>query len=328
MSDSILIALLVAGIGIFASALASGLETGIYVLNRVRLAVRAGQGDANAHRLRDELKNPARTLSTLLVVNNIANYAGSLGIAAILSMYFADPLWVVILNTLIVVPILFVFAETLPKDIFRTRADTLVYMMSGGLLWVRRLFTVCGLVPLVAGVGNLAARVVGGQHGLDLGPRARVAKLLRESVGSGGLTSHQASLTERVLAMDRLTVSSEMTPWRGVVCLSTSDGHSGLAVAAQRTRRSRLPVVDLQGKVVGTIETMQTLLRPEAEIEDLIQSVPMIPGDTPVLEALEMLRSERKPMAIILSSDTSGKPIGLVTLKDLVEPLTGDLIAW
>ena len=292
------------------------------------MAVRAGQGDLNAHRLRDELKNPARTLSTLLVVNNIANYAGSLGIAAILSMYFTDPLWVVILNTLIVVPILFIFAETLPKDIFRTRADTLVYMMSGGLLWGRRLFTVCGLVPLVAGVGNLAARVVGGQHGLDLGPRARVAKLLRESVGSGGLTSHQASLTERVLAMDRLTVSSEMTPWRGVVSLSTSDGHSGLAVAAQRTRRSRLPVVDLQGKVVGTIETMQTLLRPEAEIEDLIQSVPMIPGDTPVLEALEMLRSERKPMAIILSSDTSGKPIGLVTLKDLVEPLTGDLIAW
>jgi len=73
---------------------------------------------------------------------------------------------------------------------------------------------------------------------------------------------------------------------------------------------------------------MQTLLRPEAKIEDLIQSVPMIPGDTPVLEALEMLRSERKPMAIVLGSDTSGVPVGLVTLKDLVEPLTGDLIAW
>ena len=328
MSDSILIASLIAGLGILASALASGLETGIYVLNRVRLAVRVGQGDRNARRLRDELKDPSRTLSTLLVVNNIANYAGSLGIAAILTLYFTDPLWVVILNTLIVVPILFIFAETLPKDIFRTRADTLVYMMSGGLLLVRRVFTVCGLVPLVAGVGNLAARIVGGQRGLDLGPRARVAKLLRESVGSGGLTSHQASLTERVLAMDRLTVSSEMTPWRGVVSLSTSDGQSGLAVAARRTRRSRLPVVDLRGEVVGTIETMQTLLRPEAKIEDLIQSVPMISGDTPVLEALEMLRSERKPMAIVLGSDTSGVPVGLVTLKDLVEPLTGDLIAW
>ncbi len=328
MTDSILLALCIALFGIFASALASGLETGIYVLNRVRLAVRAGQGNANARRLRDELKSPARTLSTLLIVNNIANYAGSLGIAAILSMYFSDPLWVIILNTLIVVPILFVFAETLPKDVFRTRADTLVYSMSGGLLWVRRFFTVCGLVPLVAGVGHLAARILGGQQGLDLGPRARVAKLLRESVGAGGLTSHQASLTERVLAMDRLTVATEMTPWRGVVSLSTSDGKSGLAVAARRTRRSRLPVVDVQGQVVGTIETMQTLLRPEANIEDLIQSVPMISGDTPVLEALEMLRNERKPMAIVLGSDTSPVPVGLVTLKDLVEPLTGDLIAW
>ena len=42
--------------------------------------------------------------------------------------------------------------------------------------------------------------------------------------------------------------------------------------------------------------------------------------------ALEILRVDRRPLGIVESIE--GRPLGVVTLKDLVEPLLGDLRAW
>ena len=46
-----------------------------------------------------------------------------------------------------------------------------------------------------------------------------------------------------------------------------------------------------------------------------------------MLDALRVMREERHPMAVVQDPAT-GRPLGLVTLKDLVEPLTGPLRAW
>ena len=84
MTTHELIWLLVAFTGLLLSALCSGLEIGLYTINRVRLAVRSGRGDRRAVRLDRELRDPGRSLTTLLIGNNIANYLGSLGIMALL----------------------------------------------------------------------------------------------------------------------------------------------------------------------------------------------------------------------------------------------------
>ena len=328
MNSDLLLPLLIAFLGIAASAIASGTETGIYVLNRVRLAVRAGRGEKRALRLRAEVRRPESLLSTLLLSNNIANYAGSLGVAAILNQQDLGPFTVVVLNTLLVVPLLFIFGETLPKDLFRTRADSWVYVMAMPLKIARWLFTMIGLVPLLDVIARFGAKLLGGSSGLELGPRSRMAMLLRESVLAGGLTSDQVSLADRVLAMEHLTVATEMTRWSGVVKIKASDGSAGLAAAPGRTQRSRLPVVDGRGQVQGMVNVLDTLLDPDAKLEDILKPVPRFPANTRVLDALEQLRRDREPMAIVVSADGGGSPIGLVTLKDLVEPMTGDLAAW
>jgi Mg2+/Co2+ transporter CorB len=51
-----------------ASAFFSGVETGAYSVNRLRLAIRAERGEPRARVLLDELRNPNRWLATLLVL--------------------------------------------------------------------------------------------------------------------------------------------------------------------------------------------------------------------------------------------------------------------
>ena len=328
MNDPLIIPIALATIGILVSAIASGAETGLYVLNRVRLAVRASKLEPRAVRLQAELAQPERTLSVLLIINNIANYAGAFGVAAILSGVGFDSIGVIVLNTLIVVPLLFVLGETLPKDMFRIHADRWLFALATPLRATRWALTVCGLVPLVLLVGRLAASAFGSPSGIDSEPRSRIASLLQESVGVGGLSSDQASLVHRALEMDDRAVAQEMTPWRSVVAIHAKDAQTGLSQAARRTERSRLPILDDEGKVLGVVNVLDTLLAPTASIEDLLQPVVVLPASTRVLDALNQLRLERKPLAIIIDETPQAKPIGLVTLKDLVEPLIGDLRAW
>ena len=315
----------IAAVGVVASALCSGLETGLYVVNRVRLAVRAGRGDGRATRLEQELERPDRLLATLLIANNAANYAGSLGVAAVIET-FVTPIWaIVVLNTVLVVPILFVLGETVPKDLFRTRADQWMPRFGMPLVLARRLLTVIGLVPLFAVISAIVRRVVGVRSEDAGSPRARVTRFIRESHASGSLSEAQLDLADRAMAMRRRTVSGEMTPWRQVVTVPMSDRTVDGRAVARRTLRSRLPVTD-RGRVVGLVEVQDLLLK-DGDLSAAIQSdVPRFRPTTPAFAALESLRHRRRPIGIV--EDAAGRPLGVVTLKDLVEPLLGDLRAW
>ncbi len=324
---SILTSIVVAVIGVVGSALFSGVETGLYVVNRVRLAVLAGRGHRPSVRLEAELERPERLLATLLIANNAANYAGSLGVAAILNT-LALPAWgVVILNTIVVVPILFVLGETIPKDLFRTHADRWTGRFVGPLVLFRRLLTVIGLVPLLSLVDRLVQWLVGGDKGATASPRGRVTRFIRESAASGSLSAAQLDLADRALSLRRLSLAKEMTPWRQVVHVRVPELDRDPRLLARRTMRSHLPVVDAEGRVLGVVGLQDLLL---AEGKDSVASmdvdIPRFRADTPVFAALETLRQSHRPMGVVEGADR--RPLGVVTLKDLVEPLLGDLRAW
>ena len=116
-----------------------------------------------------------------------------------------------------------------------------------------------------------------------------------------------------------------MTPWRQVATVSLDESVVDGRAVARRTLRSRLPVVD-RGRVVGLVEVQELLLNGGELAAATARSVPRFVPTTPAFAALESLRRQRRPMGIV--EDASGRPLGVVTLKDLVEPLLGDLRAW
>jgi CBS domain containing-hemolysin-like protein len=71
------------------------------------------------------------------------------------------------------------------------------------------------------------------------------------------------------------------------------------------------------------LEQIDLYLRPSAGIPELVKPIVHFKRATPVREALLMLREHRCAMGVV--EDDSGRPIGIVTSRDLVEPLTGEL---
>ena len=71
--------------GLVLAYVCSGVETGTYVLNKIRLDLQAESGNRQALRLRGLLQRPEETLTVLLVMSNIANYVASAALVVVLT---------------------------------------------------------------------------------------------------------------------------------------------------------------------------------------------------------------------------------------------------
>jgi len=229
----------------------------------------------------------------------------------------------------IVTPMLFIFAETLPKDLFSAHADKLVYPFARLLAGTMRLFTIVGLLPLITAVCNAGMRMLGTASAAGVyHPRLQVQTLVKEGVGEGVLSEDQSVIVERVMSLGSLRVRDEMQPWHDVRTVGVGDPPALLWDLADQTSLSRFPVVDAGGKVVGVVSVYDLVMHDRdtcPPIDRLMNPPVEIPADTPLREGLARLRHTHAPMAIVTEP---GRPVGVVTMKDLIEPITGELVSW
>lgn len=320
-----------AAIGILGSAMFSGLETGTYTLNRVRLHVLAHAPRSNAAVLDRLLRSPNRLLGTLLVGNNVANYLSSLAIAALLGgAGYGD--WAQVgINAAILTPLLFIFGEVLPKDLFRSHTDRLTYYFARPLLYLQQLLIYSGALPLIDLVSHGLQRIVHGAE-MPLGvlhPRRVVTQLMRESAGHGVISLYQSDMVDRVLQLEQLRVRDVMVPWSEVVAARVSQPPEAIWALADRFPYARLPLLDGQGQPVGILELFDVLRHdPQTcpPLQQLAQPIVRLAPSVSCRTGLVTLQRRYSSMGIVY--ENRHRPVGLVTLKDLVEPIVGELDVW
>ncbi len=314
-------------VGFALSAVYSGLETGFYTINRVRLTVLAAGGERSAIRVRQMVQDAPRTLAVILVGNNTANYLATYGLAELMHETGLSDWGLIAVEVAVVTPLLFVFAETLPKDLFCTHTDRWTYWLSPVITVSRVMFTITLLMPGVSLVTYVTTRLLHGHARDPVTARQRISQLLREGVGAGVLSPAQAALTDRALTLRTQRVDRVMVPWRTVVALPLGAGERARETLIRRNAFTRFPVVDENGRVRGIFAWTDLVIGPGRATGDLMHAHVAMPPGTHVLTALDAMRRQRQPMAVV-EDPATGRPLGIVTMKDLVEPLTGELAVW
>jgi CBS domain containing-hemolysin-like protein len=310
------------------SALTSGIEMGCYALSRVRLAVRAERSspapDRAARILRDELAKPDRLITTLLVANNIFNYIAAIAVTEILANSGYSDWLKAVINVAILTPLLLIGADTIPKEIFRASADRLTYPFAAAVRFVRIVLTCVGIVPTVVLFNRLAERWSGLSSDVEslIEPRQKLATLLKESAAHGVLSEAQTSLVDRVLNLRRTTVRDEMTPWSRVRTIPSHWDTRRASRVLSSLPHAWIPVVDAQGKLVGVVRQIDLHLRTSEPISALLRTPARLSPERGLYDALGDVRAAQAPVGIV---EVNGVPSGLVTIKDLIEPLTGEL---
>ena len=124
---------------LLSSAYFSGIEIAVYCVNRVRLQYNVDRGNRSAKIIKKLLNDPQALICTILIGNNIVNYLASAIFTNIISekMSYANP---GLTATLILAPIMLIFAEVMPKDICQRNADKFLYPASPGIRFFSQIF--------------------------------------------------------------------------------------------------------------------------------------------------------------------------------------------
>jgi CBS domain containing-hemolysin-like protein len=110
-----------------------------------------------------------------------------------------------------------------------------------------------------------------------------------------------------------------------VETLDLSRPEEELRFASTRSRYSRMPAVR-DGVVQGYVHQLDVLRAgPDVPVVDSMRPLPVFEPELPVDRALKRLRTTGQRAALVGKPEA---PRGLVTLKDLVETISGDLAGW
>lgn len=315
------VATVIASLG--ASAFFSGVETGAYTMNRLRLAVRADRGERRARVLIDELSHANRWLATLLIGNTLAGDAASWAIGHLLDGSGLSHAATMAFNAAILLPLIVIVGETLPKELFRQHADTWTVAVAPTARWVRRLLGATGAVALVRWLGDSLAGRFGLTEAESIDARQRVVELLQE--GQGAVDERQVAMASRLLSLSRRAAHELMTPWKRVRTIS----EDALPQVVREILRSRphacYPVTEAGGPCCGVVTAIDLLADEASGIAASMRPPVIVGPGTPALEVLRALRQAGASLAIVVDS---GRPIGVVAVRDVLEPVVGRLSGW
>ncbi len=318
--------LLVCAVNIVLAGAFAGMETGVYMVNKVRVELRAEAGSRPARALRKLMRNGDDILAMLLIGENIHQYLAAFAVSAmfVLGGRGEHAEWYVLGVT---TPLLFVFKDSVPKNVFRRMPETLTYRLARPMLLADVLLKVTGLTYLVRVFSGGLLRLLGRKrvtHSL-FGHEA-LASVVAEGHAAGTLTLSQRDMAHRVMNISRVRLTDVLCPMDRVVSAPPDESREDFLRRIHQHDYSRLPLIAPDGRVVGVVDVYDVLNDDDARpiVEWMIDPL-VIPADVNVTQALYTMQRAKCSLAII---NEGGKHVGIITIKDLVEEIVGELEAW
>ncbi|MEN7973089.1 MAG: CNNM domain-containing protein [Verrucomicrobiota bacterium] len=319
--------------GFLFSALFSGVETGSYMINRIRLRHRERERHKSAMVLSRLLRHPHIFVFTVLIGNNIAIYLlsrevtglylhGGLEEGRVLLGFI--PWTAEMAATLTLMFPLFIFAEVGPKNLFRKQADILMYRLAG----VMRLLVLV-FYPFTWLLKQLFSLLT---HGMNEEPGRELHRLssdgLKEYFSTGtreGLISpRQNRMMDNATSMHSVPVRAVMEPLKKIPRLPTDATVADFKRLAAR-RNSAYALLMHKHAVTGIVSLFAIVNRKLGDddpVDPYADEVLELQENRNLKSAFYRLRRNPRHSAVIL--DARKHPVGFIRLEDIARYIAGE----
>jgi putative hemolysin len=310
------------------SFLLSGMEAGVFALNRLRVRRLARTGKPSAKLLQGFLENPERFLWTILVGNTLANFL-ILGwtLAKLHEWLPGQHEWVVGIFAAVVF-LFYTFFDLLPKMLFRAHPNS--WCLSAANIFRFVHFGLSPLVLIVADVSKTILKWTGGRAftGRLFGNREEMRVVMQES--SQAFTTDERAMINRVLDLQNYTVGQIATPLTKMVTVETGTPVGEALRLARERNLSRLPVWETRDgrlRIAGLIRVNTLLFNSTLDLQQP-SSLHLTPAlfmeeDMRLEVALRRMQRAGQRLAIVLARD--GGEAGIVTLEDILKLMFGEV---
>lgn len=316
---------------ILLSAFFAGTETGIYRISRFQVRVGNEKGKPSYKMLFKILQDGQGLILSLLLGNNLVNNL----LTALLTFMFLQGIsnerLAGIYATAVLTPVLFVFGEMIPKNLFYYKANTLVPAMAWLNWLLYRLFTLSGAILILKGCSRLLSRLfrlkIDTTDAFDASKRHQIHQIIHETREEGLLSGAQKKMMKRLVDIPHMSVGKVMVKLRDVEMVSVDADRKALLDHLKTSRFTRqLVYQDNRSKILGSIHIYQALGKrePVSNLEDHIIALPEINQNVSVIDAVNVLRDRHERMALVVSAKKERGPLGIITIQDLIEEITGE----
>ncbi|MDH3259873.1 MAG: hemolysin family protein [Acidimicrobiia bacterium] len=323
-----IVLLIIFALCILSSGFLSGSETAIVAVPRER-AHQLAQRGKRGQRLELLLADLEGTIGTLLLANNFVNILAA-SVATTLAIDLVGESWGPWLSTVAVTAIILVVGEITPKTLAARRPDQYALTVAGAL-W-RLTKALQPVARLFVALSRAILRVLGvhAAHASTLVTEEDIRSMAILGEEAGEIEEAEREIIDSLFSLADRPVRDVMTPRVDVVALEHPVTPEQVRLAVANTGHSRYPVIapdaDLD-QMLGVLY-FKDLYRVQdpygsEQIRRLLREPLYVPESTPVLTALHQMRLRRAGFAAIL--DEHGGVEGILTIKDLVSELVGEL---
>ncbi len=309
---------------IICSAFFSSCETAFSTVNNIRLRNYADEKRKGARKAVYICENFDKTLSTILVGNNLVNIACTTICAYIFSTLFTSPTLANVMNTVIMTIVILIFGEIMPKAMAKQKPEKFALRFSGTLYIIMKV-----LYPITIIFNKLQKAFV--KNGDQLSPTVtedELESIIDTMEEEGVIDSENADLIQGVLDLGDTTAYDIMTPRVDVVALPLDVEQDEIKKIFVDTQYSRIPIYSNDiDHIVGILSQKDyftaIIKNQKIDVAKLMTDVLYINENMKVDDIIREMQKVKKHMAVVI--DEHGGTSGIVTFEDAIEEMVGEV---
>ena len=298
-------------------------ETAYTAVSKIRLRTMADKGNKRARKALWICDRFDKTLTTILVGNNVF-HASCASLSALLVMRQFSQEYVVY-GTLVTTIIVYLFAEMIPKSLAKARAEEISLLFSGSMMLLVKLLT--PISAIFSGISTGLSKLFSDGE-VSTVTEEDLITIIETIEDEGILDPEQQALVNSAMEFRDKTAKDIMIPIDQVDAVPSSIPVKELVKLATTLSYSRLPVYEgSRDNIVGILPVnlfLSTYVSgKQIPLRKLLMKPYVFDSNTEISLLLQRMRLNKLHMVFVV--DENRKKLGIITMEDLLEELVGDI---
>ncbi len=311
----------------------AGIEMAFYSANRLNIELKKKQGGITGQLLAKFVDAPANFLGTTLIGFTIFMVFFSLQVDNVLKpawfylgrqMGVVIPASVHIITEIIVATfVVLIFAEFIPRAIFRARSVTLLSNLSLIADFFYQMFS-----PIASGLISLAEWLLKYVFNLRLDKdkepfkRSDLKNLFHQDIDEEK-QERNTQLLENAQELPKVKIRQCLVPRKEIIGVNSNSTIEEAKSKFVETKLSKLVVYENNiDHIIGYVHQLDMFKKPE-NIVSVLLPIPAVPESMSAAGLIGKFTRERKSIAWVV--DEFGGTAGIITMEDVLEELFGEI---
>lgn len=307
---------------LIASALCSGTEAALFSVPLLKTRKLAQSKRSAALALLEIREQMNRPITTIVILNNLANIGGSIFVGSVATATLGNR-WLGVFSAILTFLVI-IFSEIIPKTIGENYAEPIALAIARPVRVLTRLF-----FPLVWCLEKMMLPLMKSDNRFTTN-ESEIKLLANIGKKEGVIQEGESVMIHRIFELNDHTAADIMSPRVTMTFLKARQVLGEAQDEVIQSQHTRIVVVeDSPDEVVGVVfksELLQAMVEGKTDqpVANFMYEALFVPEEKQADTLLSFFRESRQHLAVVV--DEYGGIAGVVTLEDVLEVLTGEIV--